>query len=338
MPAQTAPRSSQQKGTNLSVILHTVVCEIAIVEKRVAAASQLQKELSSITPAVKHIVTSKGKYLRPALVLLSCAACGCEPAKAVEHAALTELIHLGSLVFDDLLDGSTIRRGRETVNSKWSNETALLTAARVYLEVVNRTAHEKESSRDIMVKTVNRMFTGEVLQFGSHGKTNITEKEYLTIITEKSASLFSACCQLGAIAAEADENTVTALKKYGLNLGIAFQIMDDLLNIFADEKKLGKRVGSDIEDARLTLPIIELLHKLPNSDRKRLKKMLKNNDNSIELTELRKMIKETGVYDSVVAKARKYTTSAVASVKNFNNSQSLDSLLSLCEFVVLREY
>jgi octaprenyl-diphosphate synthase len=339
MPLRVALQPVQEKAPELSDILAPVARELLLVQKRVADAAPFEKQLSTISPAVKHILSSGGKCLRPALVLLSCAASGEEAGKAVEYAAMMELVHIGSLVFDDLLDGSTLRRGRETVNSRWGEGMALLTTAHIYLQAANRALRERAGAHEVLLNTVNRMFRGEVLQFGSQGKTEITEEEYLEIVRDKSASLFSACCQLGALAAGADESTQSALRDYGLNVGIAFQITDDLLNIFANQKRLGKRVGTDLEDARLTLPVIVLFENLSGQKRTRLKKALKDgNSHLLGLGDLRKMIVESGSYAVTLAKARQFASSAAESIRTLPTSPSVDSLFSLCDFVVSRKY
>jgi octaprenyl-diphosphate synthase len=339
MRLKVAPQPLRKNALELSDIFSPVASELALVKKRVADAAPFERQLSVISPAVKHILSSGGKYLRPALVLLSCQTAGGDASKAVEYAALVELVHIGSLVFDDLLDGSTLRRARETVNSRWGDQTALLTAAHVYLEAAIRGSRAHPRAHKIILDAASKMFRGEVLQFSSRGKTDITEEEYLEIVTDKSASLFCACCQLGALGADADQVAESALKEYGLNLGIAFQITDDLLNIFANQKRLGKRVGSDLQDARLTLPVIFLFERLPGAQKTRLKNALKNgNSHLLELGDLRKMIVESGSYDTTLAKAHQFASNAAESISILPQSPGADSMLSLCDFVVSRKY
>lgn len=334
-------------AASLESILKPVSEQLSLVRKRVADALPPEQKLASILPALRHVLGKRGKYLRPALVLLSCGLCGADPNSALEYAAIAELIHIGSLVFDDLLDGSELRRGRKTINALWGDKTAFLTGTHLLLEVGNRTAFESTPVRDVLMRTLNSMFQGEVLQFESHQDFSLDEETYMEIIAAKTASFISACCRLGALAA-GDTGHEEMMGRFGIEVGTAFQIRDDVLDLVAkDPSKLGKKLGSDLRDARMTLPFIHFARSAARSERRYLKSVFgSNNGKKSDLKRVGELMESTGSISYAMGKARAFAEKAASRLEAFGHPQahagSVEpyklALKCFCRFACEREY
>ena len=323
---------------DLEEILAFISDELALVRGGVADAVPSIPELAKLSPALRHVLDGHGKYLRPALVLFSCGLCGENPEQAVEYAAVMELVHVGSLVFDDLLDGSELRRGRKTVNAIWGEQTALLAGTHMLLEIANRTAFEIVPVREAIMGSLNAMFQGEVLQFASHGKFNLDEKTCMDIIAGKSASAMSACCRMGAVAA-GDTGRADLLAGFGQELGTAFQIRDDLLDLFADPGKLGKKLGSDLREARMTFPLIHCAKNCTRADRQFLKRVFGlNGKQKVDMGRVTEIVERAGSLAYCMEKARSLGESAISRLDAFEDSRYKSALSALCRFAVERDY
>jgi len=225
------------------------------IKSRISPGDQYLK------PLKEYVLKSKGKLLRPVLVLLS--------AKSINHKSSTidcqlihvacaiELIHTASLLHDDVLDNGKIRRHRPTINDKWGNKTAILFGDYLYSLAFPILANYQEIN-NILSSVTLEMIEGEIIHNFRRDDLNLTEKEYIQIITKKSAFLFASSCQIGAILAGAEPKQQDALSQYGNNLGIAYQILDDLLDMVGKEEDVGKSLRSDLAQGKITLPVIYL--------------------------------------------------------------------------------
>ncbi len=322
----------------LGSILEPVSAEIEQVKKRISQAVPSEKKLVKLSAAVGHVLGKQGKCLRPALVLLSCGACGEDPAQAVEYAAVMELIHIGSLVLDDLLDGSELRRGRKTINARWGEQTALLAGTHLLLEVAGRIALDIEPARRLLIRTLETMFRGEALQFQSQGDFKLGEDIYMEIIRGKSASLMSSCCGMGAIAA-GDGAREKLMGEFGLEMGVAFQIRDDVLDLVASRGKLGKELGSDLRDARMTLPLIHCARESTARERRFLKSVFgSNNGRKIDVKRVEELVRSRDSIEYSMKIADRYAKKALARLESFEESEYRDALAALCRFAVVRDY
>jgi octaprenyl-diphosphate synthase len=324
-------------GLDLDSVLEPVARFLPLVRQRVDDALPKKARLAHLAPAVKHMLEKQGKYLRPALVLLSCGACGEDPRLAVEYAAVVELIHVCSLVFDDLLDGSELRRGRKTINAVWGDQTAFLSGTHMLLEASNRMAFENERTRRALMDTLNGMFEGETMQFQSLESFDLGEDAYMEIIAGKSASLMSGCCRMGALAAGAGEVEET-LGAFGLELGLAFQIRDDVLDLVADPGKLGKKLWSDLRDARMTLPLIHCARVAASKDRRFLKSVFGCNGKRIDTRRIGNLVAETGSVGYCMKKANGLAEKAISRLDSLGESGCKAALAALCRFAVERDY
>jgi len=249
----------KQVKNALSTILASVESDLDGASKMVEQS--LASHVHLIEQMGKHIVTSGGKRLRPALVLLCARALGYEGDRHIPLAAAVELIHTATLLHDDVVDHSTLRRGRSTANALWGNEASVLVGDFLYSRAFELLV--KYSSLEIMQvisSASNQIAEGEMMQLEQAHRTDTSEDLYLEIIRRKTAILFSASCRIGAMLVTDDEKIIDAMADYGINLGLAFQMIDDVLDFTGDKEIIGKNLGDDLAEGKASLPLIHVLH------------------------------------------------------------------------------
>ncbi|MGH8460784.1 MAG: polyprenyl synthetase family protein [Stenotrophobium sp.] len=243
---------------DLKAILAPVAADMQRVDAIIRA--RLSSEVTLINDIGGYIVSAGGKRLRPALVLLIARALGCSTDEPELLAATIEFIHTATLLHDDVVDESGLRRGRKTANAVWGNAGAVLSGDFLYSRAFQMMVDTNRMPvMRVMADTTNAIAEGEVLQLLNCGDPNVSEQSYLRVIELKTARLFEAGTRLGAIAAEVDETAQTRMADYGHKLGMAFQIMDDLLDYIADPKLSGKNLGTDLAEGKPTLPLIHAM-------------------------------------------------------------------------------
>jgi octaprenyl-diphosphate synthase len=213
-----------------------------------------------------YLRASGGKRVRPALLVLSNYAVGGDgrSENVIRLATVMEMLHTATLVHDDIIDNATVRRSRSSVNAKFGNQTAVLMGDWLYMSAYETSLRERSLEiLDILTKVTRKMTEGELIQLTVLGRLDLTQDEYFDILKRKTAYLFSACCEIGGIAGGATAQQQNALRDYGMNLGIAFQLADDALDLTADKVVLGKAVGADLIEGKFTLPLILLLKNEP---------------------------------------------------------------------------
>jgi octaprenyl-diphosphate synthase len=217
-----------------------------------------------VTDLVSHLQHYRGKRLRPTLLLLTARACGCVTPAHHTLGAVVEMIHTATLVHDDVLDGASVRRHAPTVNATWGNQTSVLLGDFLFTHAFHlaSTLGDAQACR-IIGEATNRVCEGELYQGTERGNLDLDEAEYLDIIDGKTAELTACCCRLGALYSGAAPAVVEQLSRYGRALGVAFQIADDLLDLVGEERTTGKSLGTDVEQQKLTLPLIHLLREAP---------------------------------------------------------------------------
>ena len=216
--------------------------------------------VEAITYINQYLQSGGGKRLRPILVLLSGRMFGDGNPGLVRMAAVVEMIHTATLVHDDVIDMAKTRRGRPSINVVWGNHTSVLAGDWLYMQAFQVALRERNFAvLDVLIELTQRMVEGELLQLDRIGKIAITEADYMELIDRKTASLFSACARLGAISSGADESAEARLSEYAWDLGVAFQLIDDILDFTSREKVLGKPVGNDLREGKVTLPLIYAL-------------------------------------------------------------------------------
>jgi octaprenyl-diphosphate synthase len=246
--------------------------------------AEFQRQASSNIQVInylgEYLRASGGKRVRPALLLLSSLAVGGDASKksVIRLATVMEMLHTATLVHDDIIDNADTRRNRTSVNARFGNQSAVLMGDWLYMSAFETALKERSLEiLDILTRLTRKMTEGELIQLTMLGRSDITEDEYFNILQRKTAFLFSACCEIGAILGGASQEQQIALRDYGMNLGIAFQLADDVLDFVADEDVLGKAAGADLLEGKLTLPLILFVKKEP-AVRKDLEKIMQDGD------------------------------------------------------------
>ncbi len=299
-----------------------------------------QEELASRHPFVEevlgHLAGYRGKRMRPMLVLLTAQACG-----GVEHAhcvlaAAIEMIHTATLVHDDVLDEATTRRHVATVNSRWSNETSVLLGDYMFTHAFHLTSSlgDAQACRAIG-RATNIVCEGEMSQVAERGNLDLSEDQYFEIIEGKTAELCAVACELGARHAGSSESVCAALDGYGRDLGIAFQIADDLLDVLGTERQTGKTLGSDLQKQKLTLPIIYLLSQAAPELGARVRELLARPDENTR-GELLPILESSGAIEYAKARAVAYTVAARQKLVCLPESPARQIMEDMAEFVALR--
>jgi octaprenyl-diphosphate synthase len=308
-----------------------------------AVAHLLRDELSADDPfigeLVAHVLRTKGKLLRPALVFLSALACGGGSAARLRVGGACELIHVASLIHDDVIDAADLRRGQATVNAVWGNQVAVLMGDYLFSKAFHLLAslHDADMAAAMAAATV-KMSQAEIKQI-KHGNTPHTDATiYFDIIRGKTAHLFSAACRCGALTAGAPDPDARILSEFGLEWGMAFQITDDALDLTATPQQVGKPIGSDIQTGKVTLPIIYALTAAPEPDRRRLRALLDSagDRDSNAAEEVGKILAACGAIEHALGVARTHADRAAASLGRLPGSLARDSLVALVEFVTAR--
>ncbi|MDD5458748.1 MAG: polyprenyl synthetase family protein [Phycisphaerae bacterium] len=320
-------------ASSKSPVSHDLTASFSLIEKELSAVrSLIVKQLCGKQIHTEQVLRDfsgvGGKMLRAAVVLLCGKTCGQLTRNHINTAAIFELIHNATLLHDDVIDDGKVRRGRATVNAVWGNKSAILLGDLLLSRVFKICAgFDKEVIRIIAAATSDTC-EGELRQ--AHQK-NVTEAEYLEIITEKTAVMFSACAYLGAFLSKASKEKLTAMKNFGLNTGIAFQISDDLLDITASEKQTGKTVGRDIDNDKLTLPVVHFTQTAAAKEKAQLLKMLEGKSRFNRRTVFN-LLSQNGSIEYSRKMARNYADKAVESLGIIRRSKSVNALVSIALF------
>lgn len=285
--------------------------------------------------ALDHLLSSGGKRIRPALVLLTGAMLGGDMDHTITLAASVEMLHTATLVHDDLIDGSLVRRGIPTINAKWSAGATVLTGDYIFARAAHLAAALGERRlMEIFARTLMTIVNGEISQlFGS--TTGDLTKDYFNRIYAKTASLFEVATEGAAIISGCDEDTLNEIKAFGYNIGIAFQIVDDILDFTADQKQLGKPVASDLRRGLITLPT--LLYLASISDDGTLAKALDQNKfEGIDIDEIINGIRSSGATSQALAQAQEFITAAEDTLEKMPPSQEREALFELSKYIINR--
>jgi len=332
--SQTLNHSSQAAKTETLRLLYAPIAdEMAEVE------AILQQELRSDFPFVDELVRYGnllgGKRLRPALLLLTAKATGQITRDHLVLAAVVEMIHTATLVHDDVLDEADTRRHLATVNSRWNNEASVLLGDYLFTHAFYLASTlETTFGCRVIGRSTNIVCEGELRQTEARGNYRLAEAEYLEIIEGKTAELCACCCRLGSHYAGADEATVDRMTGYGRDLGIAFQIADDLLDVLGDESKTGKSLGTDLEKEKPTLPLLRVLELAPEAEREELIELLSSGADSPP--DLTPWLKRYDAIDYARNRAQEYADKALTAVRELPPSAAVDVLALIAEFVVNR--
>ncbi len=314
--------------------------DLAAVEA--AYATQIASTVDPLPEMAEYIQQSGGKRVRPAVLLMASRLCGYQGEWAVTYASVVEYIHTATLVHDDIIDESDVRRGRLAVHSRWGNDITVLLGDYLYIKSMEMalTYHSIDVVR-LLCDVTRRMIEGEFYQLTKAGDANISESEYFDIIERKTAYLFGGSAEIGGRLADATPEQCAALRDYGFNLGIAFQLVDDLLDFTADREALGKPVGGDLSDGKLTLPAIRLIEQEGKGSRADAIIRAAVDTRSIDAAswaELNALLRARGAIDYAYDRAVEYAVAAKDALALFAPSPERDALAALPEFVLARDH
>lgn len=303
----------------------------------------LHRELATDDPfigeLVGHVLATRGKLVRPALALLSAAACGGADEQRLWLAGTVELIHIASLIHDDVIDAADRRRGASTVNTLWGNQVAVLLGDYLFataFDLVSRIRHPQVAPA--MALAAVAMSQAEIQAVRAGGEPHDDEALYRAVIEGKTARLISAACRAGALIAGAPPTTAEALGDFGLHWGMSFQITDDTLDLVGDPAALGKPTGSDIHTGRVTLPVIAALRRASAADRARLLRLLGEPSGNGPSPELRALLDRYDGVGYALEAARGHADRAGAALRDLPASPAKASLMALADFVLVRAH
>jgi octaprenyl-diphosphate synthase len=318
----------------LEEVVHLVQDDLGEVERR------LDEELRSEVPLVgeigRYVGASGGKRLRPVLLLLASRLSGYRGERATALAALVELLHTATLLHDDVVDEAPLRRGRASVNGRWGNELAVLLGDFLFSRAMAMALSPDDLRLlKLLSEVTQRMIEGEVLEIERCGDLTLTAEERQDIIRRKTAELFSASLRMGAMVGGASDETERALAGYGLSLGICFQMVDDLLDVSADEKLLGKPVGNDLREGKLTLPVILTLRRAGRPALDSIRAVVEDRGYArVGPREIARLVRESGALDESWLLAERHAEAARRALLRIEPSPYRDALMFLPDFVL----
>jgi octaprenyl-diphosphate synthase len=301
---------------------------------------QVRSDIPLIAEVGRYIRDGGGKRIRPALVLLSCRLNGYRGERAVLLAAVVEFIHAATLLHDDIIDEAMVRRGRRSVNSRWGNDLTVLLGDFLYTKSMSMALSQDNLRILRLLSDVTlRMIEGEILEIERCADLEVRAEDHLEIIRRKTASLFSVCLRIGAMLAEAGEKKERALSEYGMSLGICFQMVDDLLDLTADEKVLGKPVANDLREGKLTLPVILALQRSGKPALEKVRVVLEDRGFArVEASEIARLVRESGALLEARRLAERYAEAARRELLHFERSPYREALAALPDFVLARDH
>jgi octaprenyl-diphosphate synthase len=315
--------------------------DLVLVERELAAQSH-----AAIEPVAEisgYLREGGGKRLRPALLLLAAGAAGYRGPSAIHLGAVVEMIHSATLVHDDVIDGAQTRRGRPSTNARWGNHMSVLAGDWLYMQSFEMALRERNFAvLDILINLTQNMVEGELLQLTRLGRIDLTEADAIELAFRKTACLFSGCARLGAVLGSQPPQVSEAFAEYGRNAGLAFQLVDDLLDFTASSEKLGKPVLSDLKEGKVTLPLIFALQGesvgTASEGRRLVAKVLEERDFvSVRPDQITTLVEETGALARARSLARDYVSRAKACLDGLPDNEYRRALLALPDFILERD-
>lgn len=301
---------------------------------------QCRSDVSLVGEIGTYIREGGGKRIRPALLLLACRLCNYRGDRSILLASVVEFIHTATLLHDDIIDEATTRRGRRSVNSRWGNDVTVLLGDFLYTKSMSMALSQDNLKILRLLSDVTlRMIEGEILEIERDADLAMTQDAHIDIIKRKTAHLFSACMRIGALLGEVGDERERAIASYGLNLGICFQMVDDLLDFTADEKVLGKPVANDLREGKLTLPAIFMLRRGGASVAGKIQAVLEDRGfDRVSPDELARLARETGALDEARRLAESYADMARRDLNAFERSPYREALALLPDFILARDH
>ncbi len=308
------------------------------VEREISLESVASVDV--VTAIGRYLQASGGKRLRPALLLLSARLAGNGGAAAVRLAAIVEMIHAATLMHDDVIDAAETRRGRPSANVRWGNHTCVLAGDWLYMQAFQVALRERNFQiLDLLIGLTQMMVEGELLQLERIGRIQITEADCMELVDRKTARLFSVCARLGALAGGADPRVQDQLGEYAWNLGMAFQLVDDVLDFTAREKTLGKPVGNDLREGKVTLPLVYALECAAPAERRQIETILRERHyETVPFRDVLGTLEKYSAIERARERARSFTGRAQAIIGEFPDSPYQRALACVAGLITDRDH
>jgi octaprenyl-diphosphate synthase len=319
-------------------IFELVRNDLQLVEAEIGLESVASVE--AVTTIGQYLYAAGGKRLRPALLLLCSKLLGGDGASAVRMGAVVEILHAATLVHDDVIDQAETRRGRPSTNVQWGNHTCVLAGDWLYMQAFQIALRERNFHiLDLLISLTQLMVEGELIQLERIGKIAITEADCMELVDRKTAGLFSVCAKLGAIISRADAAAEERLGEFAWNLGMAFQLVDDLLDFTAQEQTLGKPVGGDLKEGKVTLPLVYALECATAEERAGIETVLRErNYDRVPFAEVYAMAERHRGFDRVRERAQQFTDKSRQIISEFPDSPYQRALYAVTELVIDRDH
>lgn len=341
MPFDAGSKQAREKVIALLTareIFDLVRDDLVLVEQELAR--QTSASFEPVSEITSYLLGGGGKRLRPALLLLSARYAGRTKSDgAIRLGAVVELLHSATLIHDDVIDSANTRRGRPSANSRWGNHRSVLVGDWLYM-LSFQMALEERNFRilDILIDLTQKMVEGELIQLEKIGRIDVTEQDALRLATYKTACLFSGCARLGAVLGGLEDAREEALAEYGRYAGLAFQLVDDLLDFTASAEQLGKPVLSDLKEGKVTLPLIYAMENGHRDARELVARVLEEKEfDSVRPETIVALVQESGALDRARNLAHEYARRAKACLNGHGDSEYARALLTLPDFILERE-
>ncbi|HZP47941.1 MAG TPA: polyprenyl synthetase family protein [Vicinamibacterales bacterium] len=322
----------------LSQIFEPIRADLEKVDREFSR--HVESRVDLIPKIGRYIQSAGGKRMRPAVLLMASRLAGYEGDRAILFAAVVEFIHTATLVHDDIIDDADLRRGRLAVHSRWGNDITVLLGDYLYIKsMALALTHDTLDIVRVLCDVTLKMIEGELYQLTKNGDADISEDEHFDIIRRKTAYLFGGCAQIGGMLGKIPAERETALREYGFNLGIAFQLVDDLLDFTGDADAVGKPIGSDLREGKVTLPLIHLLRQEPDGVGARVVREIiaSRNVTTEQWGDLLRALKEHASIDYAYRKATEFAERAKKPLYAFPPSSEREALLALPDYVLSRD-
>ena len=302
-----------------------------------ALSGSLATHVQLISQVWDHIRISGGKRIRPLLFLLSARMCGCGEDHLPEISTIFEYLHAATLLHDDVVDAATMRRGHSSANTIWGNQAVILVGDFLLSKALSIAVSTKNIRvMEVLAQTTTYMAEGEVLQLVNTGRLDMTEAEYFDVITRKTAKLMAAACQIGALLGGVAPPLEQAMADFGLNLGITFQLVDDILDFTGDPKEMGKPVCNDLKEGKITLPFIHVLGRATPAEQEQLHSLLKESDVHRLAHYLLPLLEKYGSLAYAQQQAQRYTRAAQKNLEAFPPSREKTLFLEITDYLYHR--
>ena len=321
---------------HISEISQPIKSELDIFKKHFKES--IRSNVKLVDLVARYIIRQKGKKIRPLLVLLSAKITGGITDRSFRGAVLVELLHTATLVHDDVVDNANKRRNVWSINALFKNKVAVLMGDYLLSRGLMIAVEAKDYDfLGVITNTVKRMSEGELLQIQKTRKLDIDEATYFKVISDKTASLLETCCEIGAMSATENKEYHDAMRRFGQSIGMAFQIRDDILDYEGTMKLIGKPVGGDIKEKKITLPLIHSLKNVSDKEAMHIKKIIKNGSNGEKIKEITEFVRTNGGISYALETAKYYSDTAKEALQVLPDSQSKIALEALVDFVIERK-